>query len=339
MGCIYKWTNQVNQMGYIGKCHGDVMTRYRRHINGHGNQPLKEAIDEYGIENFTFEILHDGILDAFLDDYEKEAIKKYNTVAPNGYNLTHGGNGAIPSEEHKEKISRALQGKPRPKDVREKISRAQRGKPRKPHSQETRDKMSRSRRGRVVPQETRDKIRSSLKSSDRFKEAHRKRGLSQRGKKLSQETCEKIGASRRGTKLSQEHKEKISRALQGRTHTEEARAKMSEVKQSPERKEAYKLYLTFPTNMDLNEKRRLLREAFPEKNRNVVNRWVKEWEPESSNVKYKHSKETRGKMACAARGRTHTKESRQKISIAKQGKSWGSHTKETRNKLSSLNQS
>ncbi len=51
---------------------------------------LSKAFKKYGKDSFKFEIL----IICFDEDryeYEKEYIKKYNTKAPNGYNLTDGG--------------------------------------------------------------------------------------------------------------------------------------------------------------------------------------------------------------------------------------------------------
>ena len=42
---------------------------------------LRTPLLNMGLKSFDFEILHDGILDAFLDDYEIEAIKKYDTLS------------------------------------------------------------------------------------------------------------------------------------------------------------------------------------------------------------------------------------------------------------------
>ena len=51
-------------------------------------------------KNFTWDILHEGIIPELLDIYEIEAIAEFNTVTPNGYNLTFGGEGGTPSEEN-----------------------------------------------------------------------------------------------------------------------------------------------------------------------------------------------------------------------------------------------
>ena len=98
MGAIYKITNTVNQKHYIGQTiHDAEKTRIRDHFNYayRSNIILSRAIEKYGKDAFTHEILHDGIIPALLDSYEIEAIKKFNTVVPNGYNLNRGGSGNL----------------------------------------------------------------------------------------------------------------------------------------------------------------------------------------------------------------------------------------------------
>ena len=92
---IYKITNQKNGMVYIGSSI-EVERRWRQHkeasINEkdhHYNYPLMIAFREFGIANFTFEIIDT------LPDYqamikaEHDWIIKENCVVPNGYNQTH----------------------------------------------------------------------------------------------------------------------------------------------------------------------------------------------------------------------------------------------------------
>lgn len=55
------------------------------------NQPIHQAIRKYGIENFNITVLEENISDEDIDEKEKYYIKYYNTIAPNGYNLTEGG--------------------------------------------------------------------------------------------------------------------------------------------------------------------------------------------------------------------------------------------------------
>ena len=74
---------------------------------------LKRAITKYGKEVFVYEILHDGIFPEFLDTLEVEAIEKFNTLAPQGYNLNGGGNtNKNLSEETRANMSKAQRAEP-----------------------------------------------------------------------------------------------------------------------------------------------------------------------------------------------------------------------------------
>ena len=87
---IYKFTNKHNGMSYIGQS-VELEQRYTHHIRFyHKDSKIDQAINELGIENFTYEILE--LCDKEeLDEKEKFYIKKYNSLAPNGYNQTIGG--------------------------------------------------------------------------------------------------------------------------------------------------------------------------------------------------------------------------------------------------------
>ena len=91
---IYKIKNNLNNKVYIGSSI-DVERRWRQHkeasINEkdhHYNYPLMIAFRQFGIDNFTFEIIDT------LPDYqamiraEHDWIIKENCVVPNGYNQT-----------------------------------------------------------------------------------------------------------------------------------------------------------------------------------------------------------------------------------------------------------
>jgi group I intron endonuclease len=125
MGYIYKITNLVNKKIYIGQTiQDDVEKRWELHRRlakkDKGCTDLKEAFNKYGIDKFKFEVL----IICFNEDcieYEKEYIKKYNALVPNGYNISEGGNGGPlfkgkhHSEETKNKLrefSKAYYGNP-----------------------------------------------------------------------------------------------------------------------------------------------------------------------------------------------------------------------------------
>ncbi len=103
MGYIYKITNKLCNRSYIGQTRQlNINDRWKKHKqtnSEYGCPLLKKAIKDFGIANFIFEIII-ICFDNDLNYYEKEYIKKYNTVYPNGYNVLIGGN-AMPSRNGK----------------------------------------------------------------------------------------------------------------------------------------------------------------------------------------------------------------------------------------------
>jgi group I intron endonuclease len=117
MGFIYKITNIVNGKLYIGQTEQlDPNKRWQSHkssIKHNSGCPLlSAAVNKYGINSFKFEVL----IICFDEDrynYEKEYILKYNTLAPNGYNATKGGEpgGNFKGKTHTEKTKLILKNK------------------------------------------------------------------------------------------------------------------------------------------------------------------------------------------------------------------------------------
>ena len=92
---IYKITNQKNGMVYIGSSI-EVERRWRQHkeasINEkdhHYNYPLMIAFREFGIANFTFEVVDTLPAWEAMIEAEHNWIIKENCVVPNGYNQTN----------------------------------------------------------------------------------------------------------------------------------------------------------------------------------------------------------------------------------------------------------
>lgn len=108
MSCgIYKITNLVNNKVYIGQS----INIEKRWANEKSNskrkngKKLSEAFTQYGIENFSFEILEECPQEK-LNEKEKYYISFYNSVE-DGYNTTLGGSTGkyrIDTEEHSKKI-------------------------------------------------------------------------------------------------------------------------------------------------------------------------------------------------------------------------------------------
>jgi group I intron endonuclease len=183
MWYIYKITNTITNKEYIGQ------RKLRKNKNpdtdnymGSGTY-IKKSILKYGIENFKKEIIKNDInCQTSANIFEIIYIKKYNTIAPCGYNLTKGGS--------------SLNGYHHTNETRKKMSKASKGRKK---SIEHTIKNSESHKGQIVSDETREKISKKLK------------GICKPA--MSNETKEKISKKLKGTKLSTETKEKISIGL------------------------------------------------------------------------------------------------------------------------------
>ena len=91
---IYKATNRINGMSYIGQSMQPEERIYQHHTDRRNkNSIFHRAIDKYGADAFTWTVLVkvDGKENA--NKAEKYLIKRENTLKPNGYNMTKGGDG------------------------------------------------------------------------------------------------------------------------------------------------------------------------------------------------------------------------------------------------------
>lgn len=158
---IYVITNMVNGKKYIGLTNS-LSKRWNKHKHANGSSPaLHGAIHKYGIENFDFAHYASAFGADSAKFIEKMLIAEYKTQAPNGYNLTAGGDGTLEP------------------------------------TIELRKKLSASHKGKVQSEATKNKRSESLKKAyaeDRHK------GSSQGGWKLSNETKEKMSQSKMGEK-------------------------------------------------------------------------------------------------------------------------------------------
>ena len=93
-GIIYLITNKLTGKLYVGQTI-NFERRMSEHSKAKDNTYLHNSIGRYGWDNFKTEILKDNIPGNDLDLYEQYYIRELNTMIPNGYNLTSGGNGGI----------------------------------------------------------------------------------------------------------------------------------------------------------------------------------------------------------------------------------------------------
>lgn len=89
---VYKSTNLLNGMSYIGVTTKSIEYRKRTHeiASKYSNRKFHNALKKYGFNNFDWIVLQECDDINQLEEMEKFYIEKYDTFN-NGYNLTTGG--------------------------------------------------------------------------------------------------------------------------------------------------------------------------------------------------------------------------------------------------------
>jgi group I intron endonuclease len=305
MGSIYKITNIVNQKSYIGiSIHEPKSNRIRKHLTGHGSQELASDLEEYGRDAFMYKILEEDVFPELLSDLEKAYIAKFGTLVPNGYNRTRGAGGTSGlshSEESREQMSNAHQGKKLSSEHRKNISTAMKGK--KPsnldilHSKACREKVGLALRGRSRPQDVCEKISAAQRSpyyndvyeyyfslpsnmnvSEKRDMLHEKfldivprytiNKWVRRWYVGSMQTNDNEGVVKPPKILSKAHCQKVGRANRGDDY-----------------EDAYTFFLSLPSNMNIDQKRLLLRKEFPDTKNDTMNKRLRKWQTELESIR------------------------------------------------------
>jgi group I intron endonuclease len=196
MGYIYMIKNKLDNKCYIGQTiEKDVNTRWRAHkrnMNSDGCRVLYNAFRKYGLDNFDFKIICISF-DEFLDALEIDYISKFNSIAPNGYNLESGGNkNKVFHPETCKKISLALTGKKHTEERKLNNSNSQKGKK---VSEESKKKMSESRKGKKL----------NLTDEQRQNRSNRLKGHP-----TSEKTKQRVAEANKNRVWTEEMKQKIS---------------------------------------------------------------------------------------------------------------------------------
>lgn len=178
--CVYIHTNLLNNKVYIGITSREPEKRWGKDGNEYTtkNHPaFGRAIEKYGWDNFSHDILLDGLSKQDACKMEVELIKKYKSNCTRyknpsfGYNMSDGGeigsSGYVWSDEGKKKLSNSLRGIVKDEEWCLHLSQAMKGKK---ASEESRNKMSESHKGKQSPrkgvtlsEETKNKISKSRK--------------------------------------------------------------------------------------------------------------------------------------------------------------------------------
>lgn len=117
---VYKHTNQINGKSYIGISSQSLYSRSGSNgKNYKKNKHFYGAIQKYGWDNFSHEVLLDGLSKEEAQQKEIELIAKYRSNnSQYGYNISSGGEsgnaGCVMSESEKLRRSLAYSGKGNP---------------------------------------------------------------------------------------------------------------------------------------------------------------------------------------------------------------------------------
>jgi group I intron endonuclease len=201
---IYKITNLINNKIYIGQ---RITNNNILEDNYFGSGKLiKRAIEKYGLENFSKEILEICSRES-INEREIFWIKENKSMDFSiGYNIAKGGNGGdlLTNNPDKENILRKLS-----ESMKNRI-----------FSEDHKKKLSDGKIGEKNPVYGR-------KMSDEDKE-HLSKII--KGRKMSDEFKKKVSEGKKGVKFSDEHKKKLSENhanFKGYKHTEQSKANMS----------------------------------------------------------------------------------------------------------------
>ena len=160
---VYKHTCTITGKSYVGQTK-NLIQRTVNHKNPNSRCfAFRNAIQKYGWDAFTTEVLAEGLTIEKANDLESQFIARHNTLIPQGYNLTTGGLNRVVTEETKKKLRKLWKnrspelvermhvnriGLKRTQEQKQRMSRAQKGRV---HSEETKQKMSASHIGKPKP--------------------------------------------------------------------------------------------------------------------------------------------------------------------------------------------
>lgn len=164
---VYKITNKINGKIYIGQTVRSLEKRWSCHCSASSKcLAISRAIQKYGKDNFSIEVIDTATSKNELNEKEKYWIAYYDSVNC-GYNCTYGGDGVVATDEVKRKISLANTGRKLSKESRRKLSIKKRdlykdknNHPRygKKLNEEQRKRLSEAHIGFVMKEETKRKI-------------------------------------------------------------------------------------------------------------------------------------------------------------------------------------
>jgi group I intron endonuclease len=203
---VYLVTNEKNGKRYVGITSRSVRARWMDHksrgrASRRYNRPLYNAIAKYGSQAFSVRTIAATISWQRACKSEEECIHEYGTLAPQGYNLTLGGEGnlgRVVTASQREAIRQAATGRKVSVETRKLLSAMRKGKPK---SSQHAAKLAALCRVRNVSAEHRARLSSMRK-----------------GKPMSVRSRAALLRANKGRKLTRDHRAKISLAGKGLKH-------------------------------------------------------------------------------------------------------------------------
>ena len=262
---IYRIYHSESGKSYIGKS-VNIQRRVKSHFQEKVDTYIHRAINK-DRDAFAWEVL-EICSEQNLDTRECHWIAALDCFAPNGFNLTSGGEG------HRHSVG-----------TRQKMSESHKNKK---FSDTHRENLSNSLKGRKL----------SAEQCKRMSEAFSGEGNPFYGKTQTLEACAKIAKASTGRECPPEVRAKMSKAHTGKKHPPEVRAKISSSKQGeknpmygkpctrkrPEYEYSKWVFFLLPTNMDTKEKRKEFFKAFPNVPKWTLYEWFRKWQRELENL-------------------------------------------------------
>ena len=179
---VYCHTNKTNGKRYYGITSLRPEVRWGNGNNYRSSRHFNFAIEKYGWDGFTHEVIAEGLTKEEACQMEQDLIREHKTTDGRyGYNLNTGGESGAAG------VVQSAEGRAR---------RSERQKGRR-HTLESRKKMSEAAMGRTFSPETLAKMSAAKKGKPLSREHARKIAESNRGKHMSEEAKDKIRESKR----------------------------------------------------------------------------------------------------------------------------------------------